>query len=316
MPEKPRYYGQISVCDKRTSGVERERAWLHWTANRLTGRLIAALVTLQPLHAGSGALLPPADLGLDAPDIPLVKAFACNGEQRIIPGAALKGAIRSLVELYTFSCVCKTKHGQTKHDDRRRECQYNSRRHQGDLCLACKLFGAMGYQGQVRFDDAPQQAGGVSMLHSIPPQYEPRPDRAYRRYYPHGLVDPRDRTWPLEVIPVGQQFTLQAQFTNLTEAELGVLLIALGQGEWALCPKIGAGKSSGLGAVRVEGLTVQCLHPREAYQAYETDATWETVDIGRCIEQAGQQQLYRADVLEHLRRDLAARGGGGGVWRR
>lgn len=306
MPEKSRYYGQIGVCDKRASGVERERAWLHLTENRLTGRLIAELVTLQPLHAGSGALLPPDGLGLDAPDVPLVKAFARNGKQRIIPGSALKGAIRSLVELFTLSCVCKTENRQTKDNEKRQECKYNSHRHEGNLCPACKLFGAMGYQGQVRFDDAPQQDGGVNVLHPIPPQYQPRPNRDYRRYYPHDLVDPRDRTWPLEVVPVGQQFTLQAQFTNLTEAELGVLLIALGQGEWALCPKIGAGKSSGLGAVRVEELSVERLQSQEAYQTYEIGAAWQAVDTRRCIEQAGQHQLYRADVLEQLRRDLAA----------
>lgn len=305
MPEQSRYYGQISVVDKRASRVERERAWLHFTGDRLTGRLVAGLVTLQPLHVGSGALLPPDAIGLEAPDVPLVKAFARNGAQRIIPGSALKGAIRSLVELFTPSCVCKTKDRQTKRDNQRKECQYNARRHEGNLCPACKIFGAMGYQGQVRFDDAPQQVGGVSMLYSIPPQYQPRPNPDYRRYYPHGLVDSRERTWPLEVVPVGQHFTLQAQFTNLSEAELGVLLIALGEGEWTLCPKIGAGKSSGLGAVRVESLSVEQLQPREAYQAYENSAAWKAVDTGRCIERAGQHRLYRVDALKQLRRDLA-----------
>ena len=330
MDERSEYYARVRVRRKRTSDVEPERSWLRLNPALLTGRLSADLVTLQPLHAGSGALVPPEALGLEVPNPPpLVKAFARRDGQRIIPGSALKGAFRSLVELFTPSCVCKTKERKIRRDPRYQECRYtlerrqrelypaphtastattgedNPERRQGELCPACKMFGGMGYRGQVRFDDAPQQAGGISILHRIPPQYPPRPDPDHRRYYPHALVDPRERTWPLEVVPPGQRFALTAQFTNLSEGELGLLLIALGQGEWALCPKIGAGKSSGLGAVRIEALVVERWRPEKAYRAFDDTAAWEPVDVQRCIEQAGKQGLYFPEVLERLARDLA-----------
>jgi len=299
MPESPKFYATIAVSSKQAVSVEYERMHLRLTPERLTGRLSGNLVALQALHVGSGALSPPELLGLDIPDVSLVKAFARNGEQRIIPGSALKGAFRSLVELFTESCVCKTRIRWTG-DERARhgECQYRHRA----LCPACKLFGAMGYQGQVRFEDALQQDGSA-ILCLVPPQYQPRANRDYRRYYPHALVDSRDPIWPLEAVPVGTRFTLRAQFTNLSEGELGLLLIALGQGEWALCPKVGAGKSSGLGAVRIEELTVERMLADQIYKDYESTAAWTPVDTSECIEAAGS--LYLQDVLRTLGRDLA-----------
>lgn len=303
MPEQLKFYRGIAVKPKEAISVERERTHLRLTPDRLTGRLSAELVALQPIHIGSGALLPPEALGLDAPNVPLVKAFARGDNERIIPGSSLKGTFRSLVELFTYSCICKIRN-RWKGNDRRRygECKYDSKRHRGDLCPACRLFGAMGYQGQVRFDDAPQQAGS-NALYPIPPQYQPRADQDYRRYYPHELIDNRARSWPLEVATTGARFALSVQFTNLTEGELGLLLIALGRGSWALCPKVGAGKSSGLGAVLIESLGVERWQTDRAYRAFESAKAWEPVDVEICIQAA--TSLLRMDALDTLKRDLA-----------
>lgn len=300
-----RFYRGVAVEAKNATEVERGRTHLRLARDRLTGRLSAQLVAQQPVHVGSGALLPPEVLGLDAPGVPLVKAFARRGDERIIPGSSLKGAFRSLVELFTYACVCKTRvfwKGGDKEDYG--ECRYRSKQHRGELCPACKLFGAMGYQGQVRFEDAPQRAGG-NALYLVPPQYPPRADRNYRRYYPHGLVDDRVPSWPLEVATCDARFALHAQFTNLSEAELGLLLIALGQGVWALCPKVGAGKSSGLGAVKIEDLTVERWQIDFAYQTFDSAGAWRPVDVEACMEAA--QSLIRPDVLDDLARDLACK---------
>ncbi len=303
MQGQRKFYEVIAVEPKKATEVERERTHLRLTPGRLTGRLSAELVALQPLHVGSGALLPPETLGLDAPGVPLVKAFARGEKEMIIPGSSLKGAFRSLVELFTYSCVCKTRERWGSGDrGRYGECRYNSRRHSGDLCPACKLFGAMGYQGQVRFDDAPQR-GENHTLCLIPPQYQPRRDKNLRRYYPHALIDDRDCLWPLEVVTVSARFVLSTQFTNLTEGELGLLLITLGQGQWALCPKVGAGKSSGLGAVRIEGLKVERWQTDQAYREFDSTKAWQSVDVRVCIEAA--MPLVRANALGALARDLA-----------
>jgi len=175
-----------------------------------------------------------------------------------------------LVELFTYSCVNKTTvHWSDDSVNDYSECLYNAQRRQGDLCPACKIFGAMGYQGQVRFEDAPQTTGDHE-LYWIPPQYQPSPNRRHRRYYPYDLSDDREQTWPLEVATVESRFATQAQFTNLTHGEVGLLLIALGQSQWVICPRLGAGKSSGLGAVRINNLVVEKWQVQQAYQSFDS----------------------------------------------
>jgi len=158
----------------------------------------------------------------------------------------------------------------------------------------------MGYQGQVRFEDAPQTTGDHE-LYWIPPQYQPSPNRRHRRYYPYDLSDDREQTWPLEVATVESRFATQAQFTNLTHGEVGLLLIALGQSQWVICPRLGAGKSSGLGAVRINNLVVEKWQVQQAYQSFDSEAL-QLVDVEACIEAA--HPLSRTDVLAKLANDL------------
>lgn len=300
-----KYYRGIVPMPKDARPVEQERTHLQYTDGLYTGHLKGELVALQPLHVGSGVLVPPEKLSLNASEVPLVKAWMRREGEILIPGSSLKGVVRSLVELFTLACVCKTREWSIKRNRRYRECRYKSKQHRGDLCPACKLFGAMGYQGQVRFLDT-KLVEGETALHYLPPQYLPRVDRdnPRRRYYPHALVDPReDRNWPLEVVQPGARFTFEAQFTNLSQGELGLLLIALGQGDWALCPKVGAGKSCGLGAVRIEKLEAATLDLRAAYTRWDTEPTWIAVDQEACLQAA--EPLYQARDLETLARDLA-----------
>jgi hypothetical protein len=308
MNEQNRFYRGIQVVPKHTSSVERERGHQRLNPERLTGRLSFDLVTWQPLHVGSGVLQPPEALALAA-DVPLVKAFFRADDALTLPGSSLKGAVRSLVELFTHSCVSKTgvRWRRDEQDDYR-ECRYQSKRHQGQICPVCKLFGAMGYQGQVRFGDAPQ-IGGDSEVHDIPPQYRPRANKAYRRYYPYDLSDDRERTWPLETATIGSRFAAQGRFTNLTPGELGLLLVALGQGTWQLCPRLGAGKSSGLGGVQVDNLLVERWSVSQAYRTLDSDV-WQVVDVAGCL--AAAQPLLRDDVLNRLARDLSCSAAGGG----
>lgn len=300
MEQSPKYYRGISPVPKEVSAPEHERTHQQYASARLTGRLHGTLVAFQPLHVGSGLLVRPEDVGLPADETPLLKAWMREDSLLVIPGSSLKGVFRSLVELYTESCVCKTREG-SQHN----ECRYDSKKHEGTLCPACKLFGAMGYQGQVRFADAACLTAHTA-LYFLPPQFKPHVDAEdpKRRYYPHDLVDPRpDANWPMEVVVPGATFALEGQFTNLAPAELGVLLIALGQGPWALCPKVGAGKSCGLGGVRIQGLQVEQVDPVRAYTTLDDSAAWSPVDMESCIEAA--DPLCRSEVLQILARDLA-----------
>ncbi|MEM7345131.1 MAG: RAMP superfamily CRISPR-associated protein [Chloroflexota bacterium] len=302
MYDNPKYYRTTRVVRKQTTRLEEARTHLQLTSDHFSGHLQFQLEARQSIHVGSGQLTPPRSLGLDS-HYPMVKAFIRAGETLILPGSSLKGMTRSLFEAFTHACVCKTtvRWNRGERDDYG-ECRYNSKRREGNLCIACRLFGAMGYQGQVRFNDAPLVRGERTVI-EIPPQYKPEPDSELRRHYPYDMADPRNPTWPLEGVFSGTIFLAKGQFTNLTNAELGALLIALGQGQWQLHPRIGAGKSSGLGGLNIVDLTVERQDIAQSYSSLESQ--WQPVDIDGCI--AAAASLLRTDALNQLANDLGER---------
>jgi CRISPR/Cas system CSM-associated protein Csm3 (group 7 of RAMP superfamily) len=225
--------------------VTRQEPAGHHRFQHINGRLDGVLVARSPVHVASGLLEPRTDR-----QYPLVKAqFRVNG-QPAIPGTSLKGCIRSILEAISSSAVTATR-AQIP-----REAQPS--RANDNLDVAQRLFGAMGYQGQVRFSDVVAE---TDMLKIEPTTQLFRPRRealqAYydgrqvkgRKFYMHGELAKGDL--PLETCPVGTRFVFRVDFANLTAGELGLLLIALGLGEPRFWPKLGGGKPACLGTVEV-----------------------------------------------------------------
>lgn len=279
----------------------------------VSGTLAAELVAWRPIHIGSGNLARPADLDLADTTYPLLKAFFRTGPEdgRAVPAASLKGVVRSIVEAITPSCINKARqrgrYGLPLDYRQEGECQYDPAKGRRSLCPACRMFGAMGYQGQVRFADAPQTAGGHALI-TMPAQHQPKPTPGYRKFYYHR--PPEAGNLPLEVCPAGSRFALRGDFVNLTPAEVGVLLLALGQplapdGQ-PLCWKIGGGKNAGLGSIRVEGLALRVWQdPRQAYLSYETEQTLLEAGHDDYLAAArGPDSPLQQDRLKDLQRIL------------
>lgn len=301
MEQYEKYYKTIRLVDKDATSVEKKRAHEQYTPDLLTGQLSGQFEARQPIHLGTGLLVSPADVGIES-DAPLIKGFFQVDDTYTIPGSSLKGPVRSFIEAITHSCVCKTRNPWDR-DEKADfgECRYDSHRRQGEICLACKMFGAMGYEGQIFFADAPMTSGkkGVTF---IPSQNQPKGDEE-RRHYPHALSDSRNPTWPLATALPGSQFDFSLRYQNLTSGELGLLLLALGQGESPICLKIGAGKSSGLGAIRFTVLQVQKIDVSAMYMAYDSSLAWEAVDTATCLKKA-KELLRRDDALGRMQADL------------
>lgn len=222
--------------------------------DRLTGYLSGEIVVLTPLHVASGGIeLTEQAAPQFARQSPLIKAFVRSGGLRVIPGSTLKGAVRSVVEAITPSTVGKV-------DRRTRVPKYleeprgirKDQPPEGNLLSpADRMFGVMDYLGPVQFTDAPQ-IGDAVVLVEQPSLYAPRtrgPVKG-RKFYKHGR--PAAGNVPTEAVPEGGRFAWRCDFSNLSEAELGVLLIALGLGQPALHLKIGGGKPACYGSVRFE----------------------------------------------------------------
>jgi CRISPR/Cas system CSM-associated protein Csm3 (group 7 of RAMP superfamily) len=243
--------------------VERGRPHGHdrFYKGTLAGEIRGLIVAASHVHVGSGILelgerLPLPPTGGRNPE--LVKAMVRSGDVPIIPGSSLKGVIRSVVEAISPSCLCKTRARFNEIPQGLGEC-----RRKDSLCVACRIFGAMGFQGNVRIGDAPLKPDAkgrhATRVESIPALYAPSPRR--RAYFLHGRVAGRKffmhgrrarGATPIEVCPEGSRFDFSLRFENLESEELGLLLIALGLSDkHPFRLKVGGAKPSCFGSIEV-----------------------------------------------------------------
>jgi len=272
-------------------------------ARLLSGTLELTLRTLTPVHVGSGySDFIKADnqeyLAALQASKPVREADAVR-RRYLIPGSSIKGAVRSIVEAITRSCVRVTRvkewlipdgYAPSYREKERRQCNGKH-----GFCLACRLFGAQGYQGHVRFEDAVAQEGFVPVV-GTPPLWSPLggsedakrykrdgelPQRYLddttrkargRKFYYHRSVPSSEQTrreFDMRMcIESGAELPLRIHFLNLSEAELGVLLTALGQHPDHRFPiKLGGGKPVGLGSVQVVCRQITLLQGADALKA-------------------------------------------------
>lgn len=268
---KPYAFVPIPAGDPRR---ERPAGHQQYNGNLLTGTLEGMITARSPVHVASGQI----ELTGKRPS--LVKAHFRRNGRLTIPGSSLKGAIRSIVEAISNppSCLRVTRARFAEQPVQVRACNRKE-----SLCVACQMFGAMGYLGQVHFHDATLD-GGESTIILTPSLFAPRTrERAYiangqvrgRKFYHHGEL--ARGNVPLEVCPVGARFQLQVDFENLSEAQLGLLLIALGQGTPPLTPKLGGAKPACCGSVEMHVTDVRLLSTPAA--ALDYDAVTQQMDV-------------------------------------
>ena len=208
----------------------------------ITGQIQGTIEALSPIHISRGVI----DLDQGAE---LIKTAVRSGGNIVIPGSSLKGAIRSVAEAITESCICKVSNRI------RRAVPWNFRecRQKDRLCVACRMFGAMGFQGNIAIQDAPQTEGEIVTKY-VPELYRPRHDQGRmsdipgRKFYRHGEVASGET--PIEACDIGSKFRLVIQVDNLTQAEWGVLFTALGHHhEHPFKLKIGGAKPVCFGSI-------------------------------------------------------------------
>jgi len=259
----------------------------------LSGTLHATMVARSPVHVASGLLEQTNDR-----NYPLVKAHFRTRGRLAIPATSLKGCIRSIVEAISPSAVAITR---VRPLPREIEPSRSPER----LDVAQRIFGALGYQGQVRFSDATHEAGEVEIV-PTPQLFRPRADSVStyfvgnrpkgRKFYMHGKLAGGDL--PLEACGVGSQFRFRMDFENLTAGELGLLLIALGLGEPRLWPKLGGGKPACLGTVEVVEKQLERLDTYAALTDF--DAPSEALELTPLLAAARREGLVLDEQLRQL----------------
>jgi CRISPR/Cas system CSM-associated protein Csm3 (group 7 of RAMP superfamily) len=250
-PPAPKPYGFVPI-QRLGEGDKKDPAAVghdSYKPGTVSGTLRGEIIALSPVHVDSGTLEMQ-----NVPDLPLYKAHVRSRGRVIIPGSTLKGVVRSVVEAISPSCVRVTR--VPPHQLPRNAAGCRDKKH---LCAACRMFGSLGYLGQVRFTDAVLREGQRTQAVEIPSLYAPRSRAAIyakqgsevegRKFYQHG--QPARGNMPIEVCPVDSVLDFTLHFDNLRQDELGLLLTALGLGDPPLALKLGGGKPVCYGSIQI-----------------------------------------------------------------
>ncbi|WP_448564801.1 RAMP superfamily CRISPR-associated protein [Trichothermofontia sp.] len=236
--------------------------------DRLHGTLSLTLTVGTALHISTGITVMGSDIGRR---LPLIKAMIQSPDQHLmIQGSSLKGCVRSTYEAITNSTLAVvTPKYCSKVPKNRLPCQ-----NKNSLCPASQVFGALDWQGLVEFEDAKCESTefGVGFMPSL---YRPHGKVAGRKFYYHAIqaIDRgQNQGVPVQQAVKDYIFKTKIRFKNLTMAQLGTLLVVLGQDtNYPIALKVGAGKPIGMGTMTV---TVEALNPisgqelRDRYRAY------------------------------------------------
>lgn len=300
-----------------------------------TGKLSLTLTVETASLVASGIIALGTDVGLREP---LVKTAVQRDRQLLIPGSSLKGVVRSAFEAITASCLGVTQ----ARTNRKKQLNFNrelsqcsavkaqanqtlQEKRDKQLCPACRVFGAMGWQGLASFSEAVGNGEVVTSylpaLQSPHPEYEAYDNKTGRvvgrKFYfsTDRTVAENKRNIPVQTAKPGYRFKGSLRVVNLSEAELGALFLALGlenlDKPWKL--RLGSGKPMGFGNMTVqvtewtalegEGSPVQRVADR--YRTYTQEPEPLTgQDLRqfqqRCMDQAKQAGYVLKPQLEKL----------------
>ncbi|NET88410.1 MAG: CRISPR-associated protein [Kamptonema sp. SIO1D9] len=295
-----------------------------YSADRVHGCLSLNLTVETALHVATGIVVMGKDIGQNG--ISLIKEMMqSDGKKLLIPGSSLKGVVRSVYEAITNSTLAVvTKKYKNKIPREHLPCQNKNRlcpasRVFNDLCPASRVFGALDWQGLIQFTDAEcvEVANSVGFMPSL---YRPRPDERKKYFNPPGRKFYYHAQQAIDAgkqqgIPVQQAgkkvlFTTKLRFKNLTLAELGTLLVILGQDtKNPLALKVGGGKPIGMGTMTTE---VTELDKYEAMKSrYLTYNSSDEPMIGQDLDKymqkaikAAHQELIHAEQLQQVQKIL------------
>ena len=268
-PRAPKPYDFVEIEPLSPDDRRFPKGHERYHPDTVSGRLEATLIVATPLHVSSGRIRM-----RKGQDPPLVKELTRVNGRPCVPASTLKGVVRSVVEAITRSCVRITRARNNQLPRGTAECRDKS-----NLCLACRMFGALGFEGHVRFGDAVLREGAIGIAR-MPALYAPRTrTRAYyagndvkgRKFYKHGQTVTQANT-PVEVLVPESQLGVTIRFDNLKPGEVGVLLTALGLAEQQWVLKFGGGKPACYGSAIFSLNELQAWeNTQDLYASYDVE---------------------------------------------
>lgn len=256
--------------------------YLDWSTFRNRFVLAARLKLDTALRIGAGG----ADTAV-GPEIAIVRDALGHP---YIPGSSFKGVLRNVVERFArtvnhkpklWACDNPLDHQKgacVTDDDKKRHLERATKNGALDearftheladaTCTVCRLFGSPWLASKVRVKDLPLDEttwlGRVEVRHGVGIDRDTRTAAS-------GLL------YTFESVPSGAEFICEIIVENVTELELGLLLVGLRQmqlGQTAL----GGARSRGLGWATLSELSASRIAGPEALLTYVTMGTVESL---------------------------------------
>jgi hypothetical protein len=251
-----------------------------WSEGLLTGslRLRIEIPEGQFVTPSTGRLTLTSKGGVDV----VAQEVARAAGTPVIPGSGIKGAVRTLYELLSFSC------DPFAWNDPERRRTLGTRCVPRACCDACSLFGVLGRSGRVGFDDAkPAKPDAVRVeVREVPTPWTPQKPEGDVSLYDFKEATLFDRDRKVHVVRTKElsrevflgTFETRMMFWNVEREELGRLLLSMGIGAddaTKFFLRLGGVKYDGKGAVSVRPLALALASPSRT-----------TMEGERCTEEA------------------------------
>lgn len=309
MPDRPRQ--QLSdkpfamVDIKSGAATSESPGHDRYVKGYYSGKITGTIEAITPIQVASGLYeLGEAISATDAKKFPLIREMVKSKGALCIPGSSIKGCVRSVVEAVTRSCL-PVKNARV--DQMFAPCRVERREPKQQLCLACSMFGAMGFSSKIRIADAPLLEG-QSQVVQMPALFGPRgrgkaydrPNLTRKFYFNHKKVSVGHI--PSEVCTNGSKFGLTIFFSNLSEKELGLLFLCLAQRD-NFHLKLGGGKPVGYGSSKfnIEELTI-FTDADSRYLSWDSSSkSWKDAELQVQLEKfmkAGQSALVESQYAQ------------------
>lgn len=274
-----------------------------------TGRLdVSFVVESAYLYVGSGGYDFKPNAKQTEPDV--WYTFYRRAGQLCVPGTSLKGAIRSIVEAISNSCVSQSGSNEYLRPTHTR-CPVND----NQVCISCSLFGRTGWRGRVHFADATPAQKIETKVVKISDLWPPRNTQG-RKFYAGGQFQSLGNLTPegnhrfVEGVVKGSRLNTSIYFENVTSEELGLVFCALGwdvdaQGQLvnAFYPRVGGAKPRCFGIVRFTApiVTLWGLQKSQLQLTREKKTGKDALAfVAECIAQCKKSSYFMADAWQLL----------------
>lgn len=234
-----------------------------------SGKINLSIRTITPLHISTEQYF-----------VGAYRKFIRTGDKVIIPGTTLKGAVKSIAEMVSYSCYFTPKY------EKNLRLSVNKYHSPFERCIICSIFGTSGYRSKVRVSDFKMEKGNMDIL-SMPRLFRPKIDDFYKdedgniighKIYYHGVEDILGKgNMKTECVLKDAVFNGDIIYKDLDEEELSLLAFSLGiTGD--IQHKIGYGKPAYYGSVEVSSNMNDIINLGKNYKENKDKKIKENID--------------------------------------